>query len=124
MKVKYVKVIQENIQKFYLQVITDACVKIAAAQLCFEKKTKESVVENLQKMLCRILSINFWKKNISEDILWKINKKTFITFSRFWPLREWGWGEGVNPLKKEKFGTNVLQQQLFYFFHMEQQSTS
>ena len=45
MKVKYVKPIQENIQKFYLQVITDTCVKIAVVELCFEKKTKESVVE-------------------------------------------------------------------------------
>ena len=48
-KVKYVKLIQENIQKFYLQVITNACVKIAVVELCFEKKTKESVVENFKK---------------------------------------------------------------------------
>ena len=31
-------------------------------------------------------------------------QKTFATFSRFWPLREWGWGEEVNPLKKETLG--------------------
>ena len=42
MKVKYVKPIQENIRKFILQVITDACVKIAVAELCFEKTSKES----------------------------------------------------------------------------------
>ena len=35
---------QENIQNFYLQVITDACVKIVVGELCFEIKTKESVV--------------------------------------------------------------------------------
>ena len=49
MKVKNVKPIQENIWKFYLQVITDACVKIAVVELCFEKKTKESVVETFKK---------------------------------------------------------------------------
>ena len=43
------------------------------------------------------------KKKISEGILRKIDKKTFVMFSRFWPLRRGG-GEGVwesNPLKKE-----------------------
>ena len=49
MKVEYVKLIQENIKKIYLQVITDACVEIAVAELCFEKKTKESVVETFKK---------------------------------------------------------------------------
>ena len=57
MKVKYVKLIRE---KFYLQVITDACVKIAAVELCFEKKSKESVVETFKK--CFVLPINFRKK--------------------------------------------------------------
>ena len=51
MKAKYVKLIQENIWKFYLQVITDACVKIAAAELCFEKKTKESELKPLKNAL-------------------------------------------------------------------------
>ena len=49
MKVKYAKPIQENNRKFYLQVITNACLKIAIADLCFEKKTKESVVETFKK---------------------------------------------------------------------------
>ena len=35
---------QENIQKFYFQIITDACVKIVVGELCFEIKTKESAV--------------------------------------------------------------------------------
>ena len=59
MKVKYVKLIRE---KFYLQVITDACVKIAAVELCFEKKSKEFVVETFKK--CFVLPINFRRKKI------------------------------------------------------------
>ena len=49
MKVKYVKLIQENIWKFYLTVLTDTCVKIAVVKLCFEKKTKEFVLETFKK---------------------------------------------------------------------------
>ena len=49
MKVTYVKLVQENIWKFYSQVVTDACVKIAVVELYFEKKTKESVVETFKK---------------------------------------------------------------------------
>ena len=51
MKVKYVKLMQENIQKFHLQVIADTCVKIAVVEICFEKKTNESVVETFKKCL-------------------------------------------------------------------------
>ena len=53
MKAKYLKLIQENILKFYLQVVTDACVKIAVVELCFEKKTKEFVVETFKKCFAR-----------------------------------------------------------------------
>ena len=42
--VKHVKLIREKLESFYLEVIVDACVKIAALKICFEKKTKESVV--------------------------------------------------------------------------------
>ena len=42
MKVKYVKAIQENISKFYAQVITDTYVEIVVVELCFEIKTKET----------------------------------------------------------------------------------
>ena len=42
--VKDVKPIRQKLWKFYLQVITDACVKIAIPEICFEKKTKASVV--------------------------------------------------------------------------------
>ena len=49
MKAKYVKPIQEKIWKFFLLVITDACVKIAVVELCFEQMTKESVVETFKK---------------------------------------------------------------------------
>ena len=31
-------------------------------------------------------------------------QKTFVAFSRFWPIRGWGWGERVNPLKKDNLG--------------------
>ena len=61
--VKHVKPIQENIWKFYLQVITDTFAKIAVPEICSEKKTRESVVEAFKKMLCRLLLINFEKKN-------------------------------------------------------------
>ena len=44
----------------------------------------------------------FMEKNISEDILGNIDKKNH--FSRFWPLRGWGWVKGVNLLKKENLG--------------------
>ena len=46
----------------------------------------------------------FLKINVSVGIIRKIDKKTFVIFSRFWPLRRWGWGEGVNLLKKENLG--------------------
>ena len=49
MKIKYVKLIQENIWKFCLQVVADACVKMAVVELCFEKKTKESEVETFKE---------------------------------------------------------------------------
>ena len=39
-KVKHAKPIQENLQKFYLQVITDAYVKIAALEISSEKNTR------------------------------------------------------------------------------------
>ena len=42
MKVKYVKLIQENISKFYSQVITDTYVEIVVVELCFEIKTRET----------------------------------------------------------------------------------
>ena len=43
-KVKLIKLTQEKISKFYLQVITDACVKIAVLEICSEKETRESAV--------------------------------------------------------------------------------
>ena len=77
----------------YLQAIIDACVNITVAELCFEKKTKESVVKTLKKMLCKILSINLWKKNVLEGILWKMDKNFFGRLSRFWQFCGCGWGE-------------------------------
>ena len=86
MKVKYVKLAQENIYKFYLQVINDASVKIAAAELCFEKKTKESIVETfknvLQDFINKLFEKNCFRRHFTEN-----RQRIFLTFSRFWPLR-------------------------------------
>ena len=59
-------------------------------------------------MLCKILSINFWKKNISEDILGKIDKKLLSRLADFGHEGGGVWGRGVNPLKKENLGQKVL----------------
>ena len=48
-KVKNVKPIQENLSKFDLQVITDACVKVTVLGIYSEKKTRESVVGTFKK---------------------------------------------------------------------------
>ena len=53
-----------------------------------------------------ILSINFVKNNISEDSLGKINRKTFVMFSRFWSLRG-GVGGGAESVKQGKFRTKL-----------------
>ena len=81
-KVKHVKPIWEKLQKFYLQLITDACVKIAVLEICFEKKATDSVVGSFkntcavavlwyERCFCRNLSTNFWKKRKKkpDDIL-------------------------------------------------------
>ena len=49
-KPKHVKPIQENLEKFYLKVITDTCVKIAVLEICSEKNTRESVVETFKNI--------------------------------------------------------------------------
>ena len=43
-KAKNVKPIQEKLQKLYVQIITDACLKIAVIEICSEKNNRESVV--------------------------------------------------------------------------------
>ena len=52
-KAKHVKPIQETLWKFYLQVITDACVKIAVLDICSENKTRESVAGTF-KNICTV----------------------------------------------------------------------
>ena len=52
-KAKHVKSIPEKLQKFYLLVITDACVKIANLEICSEKNTRESVV-GIFKNICTV----------------------------------------------------------------------
>ena len=63
----------DKIQKFYLQIITNASVKIAVLEICFEK-TEKSVVGvhcwYIKKYFCKTLATNLGKKkSISEDIL-------------------------------------------------------
>ena len=48
---------------------------MAVAELCFENKTKESVVEAFKKRFAGFCQETFGKKNISENILGKIDKK-------------------------------------------------
>ena len=65
-------------------------------------------------MLCRILSINFWEKNVSEDIIWKINKNILSHLADFGHK---GWGRGVGgrglggegeSVEKENLGQNFF----------------
>ena len=106
--VKHVKPIQENIWKFYLQVITDTFAKIAVPEICSEKKTRESVVEAFKKNALQAFVNKFWKKNF-QSILGKIDKKRSSRLSRFWPLMGWGWGEGVNPVTRTIRDKNLFQ---------------
>ena len=41
----------------YSQVTTDACVKIAVLEICFERKTKESVAGTFRTITVKILAI-------------------------------------------------------------------
>ena len=76
MKVKYVKTMQENIEKFYLQVITDAFVKIVVVKQCFETKTKESVAGTIrrcfsgfcQKIFGRKYFIRHFRENRQKNV--------------------------------------------------------
>ena len=87
-KLKHVKPIQQKLWKLYLQVITDACVKRAVLEICSEMKTRESVVGILKNTVA--VAVHCWyikdafagfyqqifgKKNVSEGILEKFDKK-------------------------------------------------
>ena len=52
-KVKHVKPIQQKLQKFYLQVITDACVKIVVLEISSGKKSRGSAVGTF-KNICTV----------------------------------------------------------------------
>ena len=56
--------------------------------------------------ICQILPINFWKKNVSEGILGKIDKK-LVMFCRFWPLWTWGWVRGWTRQKRKNWDENL-----------------
>ena len=51
------------------------------------------------------------KKIFQRTFYGKLTKKTFVTFSRFWPLRGWGWGKESESFKKDlgrkSFSDNV-----------------
>ena len=111
-KFKHVKPIPQ-LWKFYLQVITDACVNIAVLEICSEKMTRKSVVRSFKNTVavavqCRYINDAFagfcqqiFEKKCFEGYLRKNLQKIFVTLSKFWPLKGsvvWSW---VNPLKKK-----------------------
>ena len=57
-------------------------------------------------MLCRILSKKFWKKNISKDILEKVNKKLLSHLALV--IKGLRLGGGGDSVKKGKFGTKMF----------------
>ena len=57
-KAKNVKLIQEKLKKIYLQVITDAFVKIAVLEMCSEKSTRQSVTGAF-KNICTV-AVHWW----------------------------------------------------------------
>ena len=102
-KVKHVKPTKKIFKKFYIQVINDACVRIAVLEICFGKKTRESVVRIFKNALHDFVN-KFLKKKYFRKHFKKKLPKTFDMLSRFWPISGWGWEEGVNLLKKKKLG--------------------
>ena len=64
-------------------VFTDACIKIALVELCFEKKTKQSLVEIFTKNTLQDFGNKYLVKNISEDNLGKIDQKRLSRLADF-----------------------------------------
>ena len=66
----------------------DAWVKIASEnkKICSENKIREPIDSSLlihKRCFYRILSTNFWKKNVSDGILEKIDKKSLSHLANF-----------------------------------------
>ena len=59
-----------------MQVITDACIKITVAELCFEKKTKEYVVETFKKCFAGFCQQIFGRKKYFRQHFRKNQQKT------------------------------------------------
>ena len=59
-KVKHVKPIRE-LWKFYLQVITDACVNIAVLEIFFEKMTRKFVVGSFKNRVAVAVQCRYIK---------------------------------------------------------------
>ena len=60
-------------------------------------------------MLCRTLPINIWKQKYFTRHHKENWPKAFVTFSRLWPERGWGWGKGVNLLKRKICDEKLFQ---------------
>ena len=61
LKLKHLKPIKEKLVKFYLQVITDVCVKTAVLEICSEKKTREPVVETFKTKVAVVVHSRYIK---------------------------------------------------------------
>ena len=99
-KAKHVKPINPKLYKFYLQILTDASVKIAVLEICCEKNTREPVI-GTSKNMCTV-SIYCWyiKKMPLKDFSHKYLKK-IIDQNILSRLAE-GW------VKKEKIVTKIF----------------
>ena len=73
-KVKHVTTIQEKLKEFYLQVISDACVKKAALEICFEKNTKECVVGPYEN-ICTIAAHCWYIEDPFPGFCWHVFEK-------------------------------------------------
>ena len=120
-KTKHVKPIQEKLQKIFLEVITDACVKIAVLEICSEKNTRESVFETCVWGRFWLLKgqgfwVNSWKKenlrekyfsdNVesSSKVLWKVIP---ADIKNWWKTRNNGTGNCILYLFTEVPSQNL-----------------
>ena len=93
MKVKHVKPIQKNLQKFYVQVVTDARVK-----KLFLKYVLKRGPENLSDFANKFLKKKCFRRHFREN--WQ---KTCHVL-QILAIMDVGLGEGMNTSKKKKLG--------------------
>ena len=89
-----------------MQVITDACVKIAVLEIFSKKKTREPVVRTF-KNICTVAVRCWYIKDVFARLCQQLSRKksfgwqkTFVTLNIFWQLRGWGKGLGESAKKK------------------------